>query len=324
MALSDLQVFQEQTYSTYTEVLDQQIELFNGASQGAIVLQPAAHQGDFSETAFWAKVSGGLVKRRNVYGSGAITQKSLKHLLDRSVKVAAGSYEVELAPSQFTWIQKNPEEAAAVMGQQLAIDTMADMLNTACSATVAAYKTVAAIVNDVSGGSGGAEKMSFQNQISTAGKLGDRQNSLACWIMHSKPLTDLYLQQVNNNERLFVFGNLLVLRDPQGRVFIQTDSPGLMSAGTPNKYNTLGLQAGSIVVGQNNDFDQNFDTKNGDENIQRTYQAEWTYQLGINGFAWDATNGGKSPNDAALFTGTNWDRYATSIKDIGGVLLITQ
>jgi hypothetical protein len=71
----------------------------------------------------------------------------------------------------------------------------------------------------------------------------------------------------------------------------------------------------------NGDFVQNVQTLNGDENIKRTIQSEWSYNLGIKGYAWDKTNGGKSPNDAALATGTNWDRYATSFKDTAGVLL---
>lgn len=324
MALSDLAVFNEEVYSTFTEVLDQQVELFNGATSGAIVLQGSAHQGDYSETAFFAKVAGGLVRRRNAYGSGAVAEKSLAHLIDRSVKVASGSPPVRLDPGQFKWIQQNPEVAAAAMGQQLAKDAMADFLNTALSATAAAYQTQAAIVTDASGGTGGAEKMSLENMITAAGKLGDRQNSLVCWVMHSKPVTDFYLKQATNAERLFMFGDLLVDRDSRGRIIVQTDAPGLVVAGTPNEYLSLGLQPGSIYVGANNDFTDNFENKNGDENIIRTYQAEWSFNLGVNGFAWDKANGSHSPADAALFTGTNWDKIVTSIKDIGGVLLRTQ
>jgi hypothetical protein len=39
--------------------------------------------------------------------------------------------------------------------------------------------------------------------------------------------------------------------------------------------------------------------------------------------SWDKTNGGRSPTSAALAVGTNWDRTATSIKDLGGVVLRT-
>jgi hypothetical protein len=63
---------------------------------------------------------------------------------------------------------------------------------------------------------------------------------------------------------------------------------------------------------------------NGNENISRTWQAQWSFNLGLKGFAWDKTNGGKSPTTAALTTGTNWDKFATSNKDLPGVLVNTQ
>ena len=47
MALSDLQVYSEYAYTTFTETLQQQVELFNAATGGALLLSSAAHQGDF-------------------------------------------------------------------------------------------------------------------------------------------------------------------------------------------------------------------------------------------------------------------------------------
>jgi hypothetical protein len=103
-----------------------------------------------------------------------------------------------------------------------------------------------------------------------------------------------------------------------------TDSPQLVVAGSPTMYPVLGLVSGAVSVEQNGDFDANEETKNGDENIVRTYQAEWSYNIGVKGFAWDKTNGGKSPTDAALFTATNWDKYATDNKDVAGVVCLTE
>lgn len=105
MALSDLQVFSEYAYSSMTEVLSQQVALFNAASRGTLVLSSAAHQGDFSDAAMWAKISG-LVRRRNVYGSGSVTEKHLQHLLETSVKVAAGTPPIRIDPSFLRWIQR--------------------------------------------------------------------------------------------------------------------------------------------------------------------------------------------------------------------------
>jgi hypothetical protein len=319
MALTDLQVFNRQTYSAMTEVLKQQVDKFNAASRGTIVLRAGANQGDFDETAFFKKLSG-LVRRRNAYGSGAVAEITMEHLLDTSVKVAAGTAPVRLDPGQYDWIQRSQEEAAAAMGQQLAVDALADMLNTAIASTRAALSQVAAVNFD---GTAGTMTPSALN--STARLRGDRSQEIVAWICHSKQVHDYYGDNLANAERLFTYGTVNVVADAFGRVFVITDSPSLINTTpAPDEYHVLGLAPNAVVVDQNNDFNSNFETKNGDENIIRTYQAEWSFNVGIQGFSWDKTNGGKSPNDAALALATNWDQYSTDNKDLAGVMLTCQ
>lgn len=327
MALSDLAVYSEYAYASMTEVLTQQIELFNGASGGTIQLRSAAHQGDFSDVAFFQKISG-LVRRRNAYGSGTVAEKNLAHLVDTMVKVAAGTPPVRLDPGQFKWIQQNPEVAGAALGQQLAIDSLADMLNTGIGCAYAALSAQTAVVHDATGLTGGEDLLTFKNLNKGQAKFGDQSSRIVSWITHSKTMHDLYDKNLSNAANLFTYGTVNVVRDPFGKILIMTDCPALFldeagGAGV-DYYATLGLVPGALIVDQNNDFTANEEAKNGDENIIRTYQAEWSYNVGIMGFAWDKANGGKSPNDAALMTSTNWDKYATSVKDLAGVVVKTK
>lgn len=320
MALSDLAVYSEYAYASMTEVLRQRIDLFNAATGGAITLRSAAHQGDFSDVAFFAKISG-LVRRRNSYGSGSVAEKKLAHLVDTMVKVAAGTPPVRLDPGQFKWIQQNPEVAGAALGQQLAVDTMADMLNVGLGASYAALSAQTAVVYDATGNTSPEDTLSFGNLNNGQAKFGDQASTISAWVMHSKPMFDLYGKNLSNAERLFNYGNINVMRDPFGKLLVMTDSQNLVITGTPNNYAVLGLVPGAVIIDQNNDYTANEEAKNGDENIIRTFQAEWSYNVGVRGFAWDKTNGGKSPNDAALLTATNWDKYATSHKDLAGVVV---
>lgn len=322
MALSDLAVYSEYAYSTATEILAQKIDLFNQATNGGIILSLAANQGDFNDVAFFKKISG-LVRRRNAYGTGAVSEKVLQMLVDTMVKVAAGTAPVRIDPGMFRWIQMNPQVAGAVLGQQLASDMMADMLNTGLGAGVAALGTKTANTLDKTAATGNAGLMNFANLGEAAAKFGDRSDAIVAWVMHSTPFFQMYQQNLANAAQLFNYGTVNVIRDPLGKLFVITDSPNLFVDATADYYNTLGLVPGGILVQQNNDFDAVEESKTGDENIQRVYQAEWSYNLGVNGFSWDKTNGGKSPNDAAIFTGTNWDQYATSHKDTAGVLVKT-
>lgn len=322
MALSDLAVFQEYVQTTMSEMQDQQVDKFNDAVRGGIVLVSGAHEGDFSTTAIWAKIQG-LVRRRNAYGSGAQSLKTLNQLTQTSVKVAAGTPPIEINPGMFKWIQKSPEEAGVVIGRQLAEDSMADMLNTGIMVYVAGVGAETEVVHDAT-----AEGATLAKLMTGASKFGDRSQDIVCWLMHSKSAFDIYGQALANQERLFTFGNVQVVTDGFGRPLVMTDSPNLItadgvSAGV-DMYHTLGLSSGGIIVEQGNEFTDNVETSNGDENILRTYQAEWTYQLGLKGFTWDTATGGKSPNDSALGTAANWDRFVTSHKDLAGVMVNTR
>jgi hypothetical protein len=307
--------------------LKQQIALFNAASGGSIQLSGAANQGDYSDKAFFQKISG-LVRRRNAYGTGSVSEKTLEQLVDTMVKIAAGTPPIRLDKGQFNWIQMNPQVAGAALGQQLAGDMMADMLNIALGGGYAALSTQSANIYDATDNTSPEDLMSVQNLIKGAAKFGDQASSLIAWVMHSKQMHDLYANNALNAQQLFNYGSINIARDAFGRLLIMTDCPNLYYVDTvPNPdetvYTALGLTSGAIIIEQNNDFDANEETNNGDENITRTYQAEWSYNLGIRGFAWDKTNGGKSPTDAALLTATNWDKYATSAKDLAGVVVKT-
>ena len=322
MALSDLAVFQEYIQTSMTETQDQQVDKFNGATRGGIILTSAAHQGDFSSTAIWAKISG-LVRRRNAYGSGAVAQKTLRQLVSTSVKIASGTPPVEINPGMLKWIQKSPEEAGVVIGKQLAEDNMADMLNVGVVAYRSAVGNVATNVSVKT-----TDVANLSSLMSGAAKFGDRSQDIVAWLMHSKSAFDIYGQALANQARLFTFGNIQVMEDGFGRPLVVTDSPSLVvadgvTAGT-DAYYQLGLAAGGIIVEQGNEFTDNIQTVNGDENILRTYQAEWVYQMGLKGFTWDTTTGGKSPTTAALGTAANWDKISTSHKDLAGVLVETK
>ena len=320
MALSDLAVFSEYTYSAFTEVLDQQIDLFNAQSRNTLVLTAGANQGDYAEEAFWKKMTG-LVRRRNAYGSGAVSSINLEHLLDTSVKVASSTPPVSIPPSEMSWIQRSPKERGAALGQQLAVDMLADMVNTGINCCRVALSQVAEVNYD---GTGDTVPTLDSRQLNNGSRLfGDRSQSIVAWLMHSTPVHDFYANAIDNANRLFEYGTVSVVSDAFGRVFIVSDCPSLITPGSPDNYHTLGLTTGAVVVQQNNDFIDNLETSNGDENIQRTYQAEWTNNIGVKGFAWDKTSGDKSPSDAALATATNWDKYATSNKDIAGVIVTT-
>jgi hypothetical protein len=341
--LSSLKVFNQYAKGSMTETLQQQVEKFNAASNGAIVLVVKRNDGDFSDVSFWKRMEN-LVRRRDSYGTGAVTAIDLEQLADTSVKVAAGTPPVNIPPSRMKWILKEPKEQAVVYGQQLAIAMLADMLNTGVGAARAALSGVS------TGGftgtgvvtNGKAAIVNYVAMSNATKPFGDRASRIACWVMHSLPTFDLMGANLTNAAQLFTYDTVRVLADPLGRPFVITDSPSLTnplgiddgdgssgdgdaggSVAIPSYFH-LGLVPGAVMVEDNADFEQNIETANGQENIERTIQSEWSYNVAVKGFAWDKANGGKSPTTSALTTSTNWDRTATDIKDLAGVILETK
>jgi hypothetical protein len=314
-----MQVFSEYAQTAATETIRQQADLFNAAAQGVITLVPAANEGDYSDETFWKNISG-LVRTRNAYGSGSVTAVDLEQESITKVKVAGGTVPVRFEPQQFTWIQKNPEEAGVVIGEQLGIGMAAKMLNVSLSAGVSAVANNTDMISDQTAGT-----LARAGLVSGSAKMGDRSGDIVAWVMHSKPMHDLMGENVSNADRLFEIGNVSVMQDGFGRLMFMTDSPSLVNTTPdPDTYNILGLVPGALMVEDNGDLFTNIETSNGEENIQRTMQSEFTYNVGVKGYSWDKTNGGASPAEAALGTGTNWDKVVSDNKDTAGVLITSQ
>lgn len=313
----DLQVFNKQTYLAMTEHVAQDVEKFNQASAGAIQLISNPFQGDFDMEASFKQIEG-LVRRRNAYGTGTIAAKRLTQILDVAVKVAAGTPPIQYEKQQYLWIKQNPELAALTIGEQLAKAKIADMLNAGILSGASAISGNSAMVEG-----DGTAAATFRLQNKAAARMGDRSSAIRAWVMHSTTMHNLFDNALANAENLFRYDGVNVIRDPFGRLFVVTDSPALSVTTTGTIYNTLGLVEGAIVVNDSNDFNAELVPSTGKDNIEYTYQAEWSYGVGVKGYAWDTANGGKSPTDAAIGTATNWDKIATDNKDTAGVLIKT-
>ena len=318
MAVNDMVVFNQQVQTVATEVVAQNVEAFNAASQGAILLGSEATIGDFVEEASYKAIAS-LVSRRNAYGTGALSSKALQQIKDVSVKVDQTVGPVEWTAEQFRRLGKSEEEAGLIIGEQAAIGLIRDYLNVGGSSLAAAIGNQAALVNDYS--ATGTAKLVELNKA--AGKFGDRQQSLAAWLMHSKVFTDLTNEAITNTSRLYSIGDIQVMQDGLGRIYIVSDIPALSVSGTPDTYNTLGLVAGSMMV-ETLPLTTMTSAQVGQENMGVVWKGESSFTVGLKGYAWDTVNGGKSPTDAELATGSNWDKVASDNKDTAGVMLISQ
>lgn len=317
MALSDMKVFNEYLKNTTIETIAQMVDKFNGASAGAIRLTPQGIDGDFLQESLWAGLHASQ-RRVDRYATNADqAATALAQIQANSVKVAGGFGPILWEPAQLAWIQKSPAEALEVISRNLAEAIMADQLNTAVAALVAAISNVAAATNDVSATAG----VTYAAINGAHAKFGDASGLLVAQVMTGEVFHKLIGQNLANAAQLFNSQSVNVV-EILGRPVIVTDAPALYEAGTPNKQKVLSLADSAAIVHDGSSVITNVQTGNGKERIETTFQADYDFGLGLKGYAWDITNGGKSPTNAELATGSNWDLFVNSVKSSAGVITI--
>lgn len=316
---SDFVIFQDYAYKNMVEEVRDNVDLFNAASDGTIVLTGGTILGDYRESTFWP-LKTGLVRRRNVYGTGTVGQTTMSMDKEAAVKIAAGTEELVITPAYANWIQRDPLRAGVVYGQMLAQQQVQDMLQTSVLSLTAAMENNASdLVKDVTGEA--TKTMNPRALVATAGLFGDKYGDIRCWIMHSAPFFDLLDNNLGNADMLFTYGTVKVMSDPLGNRFIISDLSNLKDN---TVYSTLGLTGSAVTVEGPNDYDTISNGVTGNENLRRVMQSEWTYNLTVKGYSWIGDSGHvTSPDDTALGSSANWSNKRTSIKDLPGVILKT-
>lgn len=317
MALSDMKVYNDDIVGTTIELLGQKTDQFNAASGGAIVLSTASWRGDFSRESFFNQIASA---KRRVDRYATITTQAATALTQGEhvgVKVAGGFGPVLFEPAQMTWLNEDPASAIRAISEGFSDALLADQLNTAVGAAVAAVSGQTALVNDVSATAG----LSLNVLNNSHAKFGDQSQLLVTDIMTGAAYHTLVDKALTNANQLFVAGNVMVV-DVLGKRYVISDIPALYEAGSPNKTKVLSVVANGIIVDNASDIISNIDTSNGNTRIQTTWQADYSFGLKLKGYSWDVTNGGKSPLDAELFTASNWDKAVAENKHTLGTLAI--
>lgn len=314
-----LYIFNEQVRSTATELVDQDVQKFNEASAGTLILGNQFVIGDYVEQAMWQLVDG-IANRRNAYGgTAAVDAQTLGQVLDRSVKIDGRVGPLNITGTMMRRIGAGDTEPAAVVAAQASAAMFQDYLNTTAACLVAAIGSNEKLVKDVSGSAGTAANISMQNLNKTNALMGDRSQQIRAYIMHSMAFHSLIDQAINNVESLFVIGDLTVYKDFLGRRYVVSDIPSLV--GTENTYNTLGLTPSSAIVQVGGLYDMVTAEKTGGQNILRQMQGEYDFNVSLKGYSWVGQKTGQSPTDAELATASSWSKTATSDKDTAGVML---
>lgn len=321
MSLAQMKVFNEYLMPVLMERFPQAIEKFNAASNNTLQLQAANFDGDYLQESFYKSLHAAQRRVDRYAAQAAATTTDITQDQMNTVKVAGGFGPIRYEPSQMTWLNKPTQEGITVAADQFAEALMADQLNTLIASLVAAIGNNTAMVNDVSL-SGKVTQSAINDGLAL---FGDRSSAIGALVMTGTQYHSLVGEAIANSNNLFEIGGVAVREGTafgQGRPIIITDAPALRTADP--FQNVLGLVTGGGIVKDGGDIITNIETKNGQTRIETTMQSDYSFGVGLKGYSWDTTNGGPSPSDVALGTGTNWDKVVTSDKDTAGIMIIGQ
>jgi hypothetical protein len=302
--------YQTEFYLGAIEELARNVDVFNGMSNGTLLIGSEDYMGDYIKESMYDRVSG-LVTRRDVTVDTAVTALRMSLQEHVGVDVAHKIGPVFETYENFERRGRSIDEMANALGQQFAGDFIARGLDLIISAMVAATDGVAALKDD-------SDKSSATNvkHILKGQKLfGDQFKNVGAAIMNSGAFFDLVEDKITNYKIENVAGVQIVsgvTEGVMGKPIIVADVPSLTFEDTSVDYNRILLltdNAGSVIERTGRRFV--IDEKSGQENLGIVYQGETNTVLKVKGYAWDTT-AGRNPTDAAVATTANWDLVTDS------------
>lgn len=322
---TDFKVYEEEVAGFMHERLAENINIFNEASRGSIVLVNDVHPGHYLKSSLFTRVSG-LVTRQDISSTSAVDSKKLSQDEEISVKrhIKVGPVQVTPKSYKVAGLPYN-EDPAAILAGQFADDLTKYMVDSAIISAKAAVLGQTSLLYDITDTA--APTANLKAIMRTKMKWGDQASKLACVVMHSVPYTDLWEDKLNYAlESVAGFGIASgEVGNALGAGLIVTDNSNLINTTPdPDQYYSLLLAPGAVVVRMSEAMEWASERHTGFEQILYEFQGETAITLQVNGFKWDTGNGSLNPTDATLGTSTNWDKITSQTKDVPITCLISQ
>ena len=303
---SDMVIYNQLAQTAYLERLQDNLDVFNKASNGAIRYVNEVIQGDFSQKSFY-RVGGGI-EHRDVISVAKVTPKKIGAGEMVGVKTPYKYGPYSSTEEAFKRRARSPEEFAEIIGYDLADALVAGRLQYGLTALKAAITSNPDMIAKGSIATDGRKALTKGMR-----KFGDKFGRISLWVMNSDTYFDIVdealTNQVYGESELVIYGGL---PGTLGKPVLVTDLVGDNDA--------FGLQAGALTVTESQAPGFRAYDINDEENLAIGMRAEGTFNLDLLGYSWDSSKGA-NPTLALLGADANWKKYATSNKMTAGTLL---
>lgn len=297
------------------ENLGQNVAAFNQNSNGAILLSGAGNAGDFVDRLFFgANDVGG--RRDRTTGVGSATPTGITQRNDTEITVSGRFGALSWNAQDPQWQGVSESGVVQMLATKTVEYVMKDQINTSAAALVAALTQAGDAVTDISANVDAVGAMSFSALNQASAKLGDAAMGTAAVLMNGAAYHGLVGDAIGDSSNLFTYEGIMI-RAFGNKLLVVVDAPALTVSTTD--YNTLILNGGAAVISEQGSPYVIMTEKTGD-NATLEYQADYSFNLGLKGFAYGGT---ANPTDVELATGANWTKTYGSAKNGAGALLVT-
>jgi len=298
-------VYNEQFQTELLEQIVQKIDVINGMSNNTILMGSEDFSGDYKQSTFFGRIAN-LIERRDITSDSSDTDKRMNKKEDVEVVVDFKTKVFETYEN-FRRNGQTIETFTSVVAEQWVQEFIKRHLNLGVSAAVqAAVNNSAMYDNSLT-----ASKASYEALLKGQELFQDKYDEVGAYVMNTKAFFDLRRDNLANYKIDNVAGSQIVtgMTETMGLPVIVSNIPSLSydAGGGDIKNRILALRPGAISMTERTGRLTRVDEVTSLENLGVRWASEGSVRMGLLGYAWDIANGGRSPTDAAIETGTNWD-----------------
>lgn len=317
--VSNFTIYDNYYQTAMLEQLEKNLEIFNGASNGAIVLRSENSAGNYNYSTMFDLAD--TVDHRDNTSTSDQDDGYLTDTERADVKTNLKYKPIKMTLDAWRKKGMTAQDFSTILGATNATRKQEAFVTYATSILAAKISAESDLTNDITSDS--ASTLNVDALAEALSKFGDKAGNIVCWVMHSKPYFNLVRNAIS--DKIYQEAGTVVYGGSPGTLgkpVVVTDG-GLVSDDSTPQYYTLGLTAGALEIVQSEPDVVWTAEITGEENLAYRIQGEFAVNIAVRGCTWDVTHGGANPNLATLATATNWDNLFTDVKHLPGVCVLS-
>lgn len=310
---TDFVIYDEEFNSSFYERLNTNINVWNSATRGGLLMTSKDLQGHFSKVAMYKRLSESVVNEYDPRNEGTTTWTNLEQFENASVKVWRDMAIADTVDS-FKVLLKEPNATFSQIVGALTADMITkDAIETLVGALVGAIENEPKhIIGDYT------SEVTFKDINKARFVYGDQYTDIGCILTHSDGAESM--SNLNIDEKLDVIAGYTIRTGEWHTLGIPVIVSDIAALKNGANNNILLLRSGAAMVQNSEKVTAVTQIDIDARPMKLKLKREWAFNVGLKGITYD-TSKGAYPTKATLADKTSWQITASDTKDLPCVVL---